>query len=46
MAQPAFQMPLHGTPNAPKFSGQTPSELPCYLEDIDPLGDVATLDEA
>ena len=28
IAQPTFQMPLHGTPNAPKFSGKTPSRLP------------------
>ena len=28
MAQAPFQMPLQGTPNAPKFSGKTPSELP------------------
>ena len=46
MAQPAFQMPLYGTPNSPKFGGKIPSELPCYLEDIDLLGDAATLDEA
>ena len=46
MAQVPFQMPLRGTPNAPKFSGKTPSELPRYLEDIDLLGDAAVLDEA
>ena len=46
MAQVPFQMPLQGTPNAPKFSGKTPSELPRYLEDIDLLGDTAVLDEA
>ena len=45
MAQVPFQMPLQGTPNAPKFSGKTPSELPQYLEDIDLLGDAAVLDE-
>ena len=28
MAQVPFQMPLRGTPNAPKFSRKTPSELP------------------
>ena len=28
MAQVPFQMPLRGTPNAPKFSGKMPSELP------------------
>ena len=28
MAQAPFQMPLRDTPNAPKFSGKTPSELP------------------
>ena len=39
-------MPLYGTPNSPKFGGKIPSELPCYLEDIDLLGDAATLDEA
>ena len=46
MAQVPFQMPLRGTPNAPKFSGKMPSELPRYLEDIDLLGDAAVLDEA
>ena len=46
MAQVPFQMPLQGTPNAPKFSGKTPSELPQYLEDIDLLGDAALLDKA
>ena len=46
MTQPTFQIPLHGTPNAPKFSEQMPSELPHYLEDIDLLGDTATLNEA
>ena len=45
MAQAPFQMPLQDTPNAPKFSGKTPSELPWYLEDIDLLGDAAVLDE-
>ena len=28
MAQVPFQMPVQGTPNAPKFSGKMPSELP------------------
>ena len=46
MSQAPFQMPLWGTPNAPKFSGKMPSELPQYLEDIDLLGDAAILDEA
>ena len=46
MSQPAFQMPFRGTPNAPKFSGKTPSELPRYLEDIDLLGHAAALDQA
>jgi hypothetical protein len=45
MAQP-LQMPLRGTPNAPKFDGKKPSELPRYLEDIDFLGDVVALDQA
>ena len=36
-------MPLHGTPNAPKFNSKTPSELPQYLEDIDFLRDSARL---
>jgi hypothetical protein len=45
MAQP-LQMLLCGTPNAPKFDGKKPSELPCYLEDIDFLGDAAALDQA
>ena len=46
MAQVPFQMPLRGTPNAPKFSRKKPSELPRYLEDIDLLEDAAVLDEA
>ena len=36
-------MPLRGTPNAPKFDGKTPSELPCYLEDIELLGNAAVI---
>ena len=46
MAQVPFQMPLQDTPNTPKFSGKTLSELPQYLEDIDLLGDAAVLDKA
>ena len=37
------QMPLCGTPNAPKFDGKMPSELPCYLEDIELLGNAAVI---
>jgi len=43
MAQP-IQMPLHSTPNAPKFDGKTPSELPQYLEDVEDITDAAILD--
>ena len=44
MANPVpVQMPLRGTPNAPKFNGKTPSELPRYLEDIELLGNAAVI---
>ena len=44
MANPVpVQMTLHGTPNAPKFNGKTPSELPRYLEDIKLLGNAAVI---
>ena len=42
MAQ-QFQMPLHGTPNTPKFDGKTPSKLPQYLENINFLRNSARL---
>ena len=42
MAQP-IQMPLRGTPNTPKFDGKNAFELPCYLEDIDFLGNAVAL---
>ena len=45
MAQ-QFQMPLNGTPNAPKFNGKMPFKLPQYLEDIDFLKDSARLNNA
>ena len=42
MANPVLvQMPLHRTPNVLKFNGKIPSELLCYLEDIELLGNVA-----
>ena len=44
MAAPV-PMLLCGTPNAPKFDGKTPSELPHYLKDIELLGDPANLDD-
>ncbi|KIN96988.1 hypothetical protein M404DRAFT_32713 [Pisolithus tinctorius Marx 270] len=45
MANPQFQMPLCGTQNSPKFSGDSPMQLPCYLEDIDFLSTLAALDD-
>ncbi|KIN98624.1 hypothetical protein M404DRAFT_31267, partial [Pisolithus tinctorius Marx 270] len=45
MANPQFQMLLHGTQNSPKFSGDSPAQLPCYLEDIDFLSTLAALDD-
>ena len=41
MANPAPQMPLRGTQNAPKFDGKTLALLPCFLEDVDILGTAA-----
>ena len=42
MANPVLvQMPLHRTPNVLKFNGKIPSELLCYLEDIELLSNVA-----
>ena len=41
MANPAPQMPLRGTQNAPKFDGKTPALLPRFFEDVDILGTVA-----
>ncbi|KIN98791.1 hypothetical protein M404DRAFT_31114 [Pisolithus tinctorius Marx 270] len=45
MANPQFQMPLCGTQNSPKFSGDSPMQLLCYLKDIDFLGTLAALDD-
>ncbi|KIO00221.1 hypothetical protein M404DRAFT_29822 [Pisolithus tinctorius Marx 270] len=45
MANPQFQMPLHGTQNSPKFSRDSPTQLPHYLEDIDFLSTLAALDD-
>ena len=39
-------MPLHSTPNAPKFDSKMSSKLPWYLEDINFLGDSARLNNA
>ena len=41
MANPAPQMPLCGTQNAPKFDGKTPVLLPRFLEDLNILGTAA-----
>ena len=41
MANPAPQMPLRGTQNAPKFDGKTPALLPRFLKDVDILGTAA-----
>ena len=41
MANPAPQMPLHGTQNAPKFDGKTLALLPRFLEDVNILGTAA-----
>ena len=41
MANPAPQMPLRGTQNAPKFDGKTPALLPHFLEDVDILSTAA-----
>ena len=43
MANPAPQMPLCSTQNAPKFDGKTPALLLCFLEDVDILGTVASI---
>ena len=43
MANPAPQMPLCGTQNAPKFDGKTPALLPRFLEDVDILGTAASI---
>ncbi|KIO07148.1 hypothetical protein M404DRAFT_137550 [Pisolithus tinctorius Marx 270] len=45
MANPQFQMLLRGTQNSPKFSGDSPTQLPHYLEDIDFLSTLTTLDD-
>ena len=41
MANPAPQIPLHSTQNAPKFDGKTPALLLHFLEDVDILGTAA-----
>ncbi|KAI6142982.1 hypothetical protein BKA82DRAFT_163928 [Pisolithus tinctorius] len=38
-------MPLHGTQNSPRFSGDSPAQLPHYLKDIDFLGTLTALDD-
>jgi len=43
MANQLPQMPIHGTQNAPKFDGKTPALLPCFLEDVELLGDAAVI---
>jgi hypothetical protein len=42
MASHMFQMPLQGTPTAPKFDGN-PRELIRYFEDVEQLADAAAL---
>ena len=41
MANPAPQMPLRSTQNAPKLDGKTLALLLCFLEDVDILGTAA-----
>ena len=41
MANPAPQMPLRSTQNAPKFDGKTPALLLHFLEDVDILSTAA-----
>ena len=43
MANPAPQMPLRGTQNAPKFDGKTPALLLRFLEDVDILSTAASI---
>ena len=43
MANPAPQMPLRGTQNAPKFDGKTLPLLPHFLEDVNILGTAASI---
>ncbi|KIN97322.1 hypothetical protein M404DRAFT_32431 [Pisolithus tinctorius Marx 270] len=45
MANPQFQMPLCRTQNSPKFSRDSPAQLPHYLEDIDFLSTLTALDD-
>jgi len=42
MASSAFFIPMHGTPEAPRFDG-TSAQLPGYFDDIDILGNHAGL---
>jgi hypothetical protein len=44
MASHMFQMPLRGTPTAPKFNGN-PRELIRYFEDVEQLADAAALND-
>ena len=41
MANPAPQMSLRGTQNAPKFDGKALALLPHFLKDVDILGTAA-----
>ncbi|KIN96363.1 hypothetical protein M404DRAFT_33339 [Pisolithus tinctorius Marx 270] len=45
MANPQFQMLLHSTQNSPKFSRDSPTQLPCYLKEINFLGTLAAVDD-
>ena len=46
MANPAPQMPLRGTQNAPKFDGKTPALLLRFLKDVDILGTAAGITDS
>ncbi|KIO11983.1 hypothetical protein M404DRAFT_19797 [Pisolithus tinctorius Marx 270] len=46
MANPQFQMPLHGTQNSPKFSGDSPTQLPRYLGTLTALDDCGKIKAA
>ena len=43
---PAQQMPLQGTKDAPKFNGKVPALLPQFLEDVDLLSTAADINDS
>ena len=45
MANPLFQIPFPGTPNAPKFDGSAPKLIRRFLQDIELLGSIAHLSD-